>query len=371
MTHIPFVDLQAQYATIRNEISEAIQGVLDSAHFINGPQGKAFEQAFAAFCQASHAVGCGNGTDALYLALRALGIGPGDEIITTPNTFIATAEAVSLAGATPVFIDVDEMGLMNTELLEAACTERTRAVVPVHLRGEPAEMDAISEIAKARGLRVIEDAAQAHGAQYRNRVVGGLGDIAAFSFYPGKNLGAFGDAGAVTTNDEAVATKVRMLRDHGRTEKYIHEIEGVNSRLDELQAAVLTVKLRHLARWNDARRRAAVWYTERLRDLPNLVVPVARDHVVPVYHLFAVRTDRRDELMTHLKARGIACGVHYPVPLHLQPAYRHLGYRKGSFPHAERMARTSLSLPIYPEITEEAVDRVASVISDFIRRVKQ
>ena len=359
MPKLPLVDLHAQYASIKPEIDAAIRSVVESAAFVGGPAVREFETAFAAFCECAQAVSCGNGTDAIQIILRALGIGAGDEVITVPNTFIATTEAISLTGAKPVFVDVRaDTSLLDARQLAGAITQRTKAIVAVHLYGQPADMDAIAEA--ARGLPVIEDAAQAHGARYRGRRVGTLGTAATFSFYPGKNLGAYGDGGAMTFTDRELAKRCAMLRDHGRTDKYLHELEGTNSRLDTLQAAVLLVKLRKLDEWNAARRRAAGWYRERLANIPDLQLPHVADDVEPVWHLFVVHQPRRDALREALDKQGISTGIHYPVPLHRQPAYRQLA--AGPFPIADQLAGSCLSLPMYPEITEADVDRVATAL---------
>jgi dTDP-4-amino-4,6-dideoxygalactose transaminase len=361
---IPLVDLKAQYQRYKLEIDAAIQAVVVSTAFINGPQVKSFEAAFAGFCGARHAVGCQSGTSALHLALLACGVGPGDEVIVPSMTFIATSEMIGRLGAQPLFVDVDPLTAnLDPAAFEAAITERTRAVIPVHLYGRPAEMDPILEVARRHGLRVIEDAAQAHGARYRERRVGALGDIAAFSFFPGKNLGAYGDAGAVVTNDAQMAEEVRLLRNHGRRTKYTHQREGFNYRLDTLQAAVLEVKLRHLDTWNEARRHIADLYRERLAGLP-LDLPASPPDSQPVYHLFVVRLSRRDQVLAHLKAAGVEAGVHYPVPLHMQPAYEHLGYRPEDLPVSRALADRVLSLPIYPEMTEGQVETVVAALKE-------
>lgn len=363
MRKLPLVDLHAQYNSIKTEVDAAMHAVVESAAFVGGPAVREFEAAFATFCECSHVVSCANGTDAIYVVLRGLGIGAGDEVITVTNTFIATAEAISSTGAKPVFVDVGpDTALIDTNQIEAAITQRTKAIIPVHLYGQPADMDEINRIAKTQGLAVIEDAAQAHGARYRGRRVGALATAATFSFYPGKNLGAYGDGGAMAFTDSVLARRCAMLRDHGRLDKYLHELEGVNSRLDTLQAAVLLVKLRHLDSWNAARRRAAGWYVERLRDVPDLVLPVVADGNEPVWHLFVVRHPRRDRVREAMEKAGIGVGIHYPVPLHLQPAYAHLGHAKGRFPVAEQLAATCWSLPLYPELTETDVDRVVTAL---------
>ncbi len=366
MRPIPLVDLRAQYAAIGPEIRSAIDGVLASARFINGPDVSSFEQKFAAFCDAEFAVGVGSGTDALTLALQALDVGPGDEVITTANTFIATAEAIVAVGAAPVFVDVDPSHFnMTAETLSAAVTPRTRATIPVHLYGQPAPMAEIVEVAARHSIKVIEDASQAHGAEYDGKRVGSWGDAAAFSFYPAKNLGAYGDAGAVVTNDEQIAAAVRMLRDHGRTDKYLHEYVGVNSRLDTLQAAVLGVKLSHMEEWNEARRAVAAKYDAGLGEFARLTLPARMRGGRHVYHLYVVRTDRRDELSQSLSDSGIGVGIHYPIPLHLQPAFRSLGHGMGDFPVSERLAASILSIPMYPELSDTQLSRIVQTIGAF------
>lgn len=355
---IPFVDLKAQYASLKSPMDAAIQRVLDSTAFILGKEVGAFEQAFAEYIGMTHCVGVCSGTDALEVALRAYGIGPGDEVITVPNTYIATCEAISAVGAAIRWVEVDPRTYnMDPVRLQAAITLRTRAVIPVHLYGQPADMDPILEIAKRHKLTVIEDVAQAHGAMYRGRKAGTFGDTACFSFYPGKNLGAYGDAGAVVTNDPAIADHVRLLVNHGmRMEaKYVHVMEGYCHRLDNLQAAVLGVKLPHLDAWNAARRRAAALYDTLLQPLQQVVRPHMMDDVEHVYHLYVVQVPNRDRVQTALAARGIGIGVHYPIPLHQQPAYARLGHRPEDFPISQAMGPRLLSLPMYPEITEAQI----------------
>lgn len=387
---VPLVDLAAQYRTIRSEIDAAIGRVVDSACFILGEEVEAFEREWAEYCGVAEAVGTSSGQAALHLALVALGIGPGDEVITTPFTFFATAAAIRQAGARPVFADIERRtfaldGERLGELIEREYSYnelvgglvhrvrqgRLRAILPVHLYGQIGEMQPILDLAARYKLRVIEDAAQAHGADTRlvsstgphNRQrAGSLGHAACFSFYPSKNLGAYGDAGAVVTDDQPLAQRIRRLVNQGRTDKYLHSEEGFNYRLDALQAAILRVKLRHLERWNDARRRIATIYRAGLADVPGLILPEERPSSRHVYHLFVIRTERRDELLGKLVAQGIGAAVHYPVPLHLQPAFRALGYRVGDFPVAEECARTVLSLPIYPELPPERVEQIITVI---------
>jgi dTDP-4-amino-4,6-dideoxygalactose transaminase len=362
---IPLVDLKAQYLSIKDEIDAGIQRVVDSTGFILGPDVRAFEEEFARFCGVQHAVGVDSGTAALHLAFLACDIGPGDEVITTPHTFAATIGMLGRVGARPVFVDIDPRTYnIDPTRIEAAITGRTRAIMPVHLYGQPAEMDPILEMADRHGLKVIEDAAQAHGAEYKGRRAGSMGHVAIFSFYPGKNLGAYGDAGAVVTDDGEIAEKVRMLRDHGRREKYEHLLQGFNYRIDTLQAAILRAKLTHVEEWNKARRRHVVTYRELLSDL-DLVLPYEPEHVRAVYHLFVVRLQERDALREHLKDWGISTGIHYPIPLHLQPAYRHLSYKEGDFPITEECARQVLSLPMYPELTRAQMEEVARAIKEF------
>jgi dTDP-4-amino-4,6-dideoxygalactose transaminase len=368
---VPFLDLKAQGAAIRGEIETAIGKVLDETAFAGGPFVKAFEEDFARFCGSTHAIGVGNGTDALWAALIAFGIGKGDEVITVPNTFIATAEAISFCGAKPVFVDVDEKTCtMDPALFQKAITPRTRAVIPVHLFGQTADMDPIMAIARKHGLVVIEDACQAHGALYRGRPAGSIGDAGCFSFYPGKNLGAYGEAGAVVTSNDEAAAKMRVFREHGQPKKYFHDIVGWNCRMDGLQGAVLSVKLKHLPAWTEARRKNAKQYDQLLAGLPGIVLPHEASYAQHVYHLYAIRHSRRDELMTALGDKGIATGIHYPVPLHFTGAYQHLGYTEGSFPVSERIARELVSLPMFPELNQEQIDYVVAGIKEFVKNCK-
>lgn len=362
---VPFIDLKAQYATIRGEISAALQEVFDNSSFAGGPMVEKFENKFAAFCRSDYAIGTGNGTDALWMALLGLGIGPGDEVITTPGTFIATAEAISFCGATPVFVDIDEQTYnIDPALVAAAITSKTRAIVPVHLFGQPADMDPIIAVAKAHNLLVIEDACQAHGAEYKGRRAGSLGDAGCFSFYPGKNLGAYGEAGAVVTNNKELAATMRMFRDHGQRKKYYHSIVGWNARMDGFQGAVLGVKLPYLPAWTEARRKNGALYDSLLADVPDVITPHVADYAKHVYHVYAVRTRNREAVVEHLDKQGIACGIHYPVPLHLQEAYKDLGYKEGDFPVAEKCAREFVSLPMYPELPEESIRYVAEKLKE-------
>lgn len=362
---IPLVDLKAQYLSIKEEIDEAIQRVLNKCNFIMGDEVKIFEEELASFCSAKYAVGVSSGTDALLLALKAINIQPGDEVITVPNTFIATTEAITMAGGKIKFVDIDEETFnIDTNKIESAITNKTRAILPVHLYGQPANMDPIIDLAKKYNLKVIEDAAQAHGAEYNNKRVGALGDIGIFSFYPGKNLGAYGDAGAVVTNDPDISHKIAMLRNHGRTKKYEHEYEGYNCRLDTLQAAILRVKLKYINSWNEARRNHAYSYRKLLQNT-DIILPTEQKVSNHIYHIFAVRTADRDNLLNKLKNEGIGAGIHYPIPLHLQPAYRYLGYKSGDFPTTEKCAREIISLPMYPELDEVKIKKVAEAVSKF------
>jgi dTDP-4-amino-4,6-dideoxygalactose transaminase len=361
--NIPLVGLLDQYQTIKSEIDSAIENIITNSSFIGGEEVRRFESEFAAFCEARACVGVGNGTDALYLTLRALGIGLGDEVITVAHTFIATSEAISMTGATPIFIDIrEDTLLMNPDLIEPAITKRTKAIVPVHLYGQSCDMDAIMEIAGRHGLKVVEDAAQAHGGRWRGQRVGSIGDAATFSFYPGKNLGAFGDAGAVVSQDEALIEKIRMLANHGRLEKYTHKIEGVNSRLDSLQAAILRVKLRHLDEWNRKRRAHADFYLESLSQ-SEVRTQAVNPNAEPVWHLFVVRVQDREALQERLKAAGVSTGVHYPIPLHVQPAYESRQIPLGSLPITEAAASEVVSLPMYPELCQEQLESIVNAMT--------
>lgn len=356
---IPLLDLRAEYAEIRDAVDTSIKRVVESALFILGDEVTNFEKDFAAFCRAKHSIGVGSGTDALYVALRTCGVEAGDEVITTPMTFIATSEAISLCGAKPVFVDVDpKTHNMDPNLIEAAITPKTKVILPVHIHGYPVDMDPILALARKRGLKVIEDAAQAHGAEYMGRRVGTLADMACFSFYPGKNLGAYGDAGAITTNDAELAKKARLLRDHGRTSKYEHQIVSFNWRIDALQAAILHAKLPYLEGWNRRRQEIAVKYNELLKDC-GAQLPVISKEYSAVWHHYAVNVENRDSVQEKLKAVGVETGIHYPISLHEQPAYRFLEYDSGEFPHSEKVSQTTLSLPIYPSMSDEQVQHVA------------
>lgn len=369
---VPFQDLPLQTSQLRAELDPVIDRVLKHCGFVHGPECRDFEAAFAAAFGAKHAIGLGSGTDALQFILRGLGIGPGDEVITVANSFIASAEAISHAGAKPVLVDCRmEDYLIDPAAINAAITPRTKAVMPVHLYGQPANIDAIAPLCRKYGLYLIEDAAQAHGAKLADgRYCGTLGVAAGFSFYPGKNLGAFGDAGAVTTNEEPLAQKIRLLRNWGSTVKYHHEVQGYNSRLDTLQAAILHVKLEHLPRWNDQRQHVARWYRENLRGCPGVVLPDEMPWCGRhIYHLFVVRFPEHDRnaVAQKLLAAGVQTVVHYPIPIHLQKAYAELGHKPGSFPNAERAARSILSLPLFPEMTREQCDYACEALRVALR----
>ena len=365
--NVPFLNLKAAYTELRDDLDGACQRVMASGSFILGPEVAAFEREFAEYCEAKYCLGVANGLDALHLILRALEIGVGDEVIVPSNTYIATWLAVSSAGATPVAVEPDERTYnLDPSRLEAAITERTKAIIPVHLYGQPADMDRIKEIAAPYGIKVIEDAAQAHGARYKGRRTGGLSDAAAFSFYPGKNLGALGDAGAVVTNDGAMAEELRRLRNYGSPVKYQHDVKGFNSRLDEMQAALLRVKLKRLDEWNERRKQAARYYLETLEGVPDLRLPFVPEWAEPVWHLFVVRHPRRTALQRHLTAAGVGTIIHYPVPPHLQGAYADMQRLAGSFPLAERLGEEVLSLPLGPHISEAEIGYVVEQVSSFI-----
>ncbi len=362
MTRIPLLDLPAQYRSIKAEIDAAVLRVLEEGQYALGPAVSRFEQAFASYCGTSEAIGVNSGTSALHLALLAAGVTPGDEVITVPFTFVATSAAIEYAGARPVFVDVDDSYYtMDPARLEAAITPRTRAIVPVHLYGQPADMDPILEIAARYGVTVVEDACQAHGADYHGRRCGSLGTLGCFSFYPTKNLGAYGEGGAVVTHDPALAARIRLLRSWGEETRYTHAARGFNYRMDAIQGAILSVKLRHLDAWTEARRAHAASYARCLQDTMT-VVPPTREGVRHVYHAYVVRVPQRDAVRARLAAAGVQTGVHYPLPLHLQPAYGDLGYARGDFPVAERLAGEVLSLPMFPELAERQIEIVAGII---------
>ena len=359
---IPFVDLKAQYATIKTEVNDAIQGVLDSCQFTLGSEVAKFEEEFAAYSGAALGIGVNTGTSALHLALLAADIGPGDEVITVPFTFVATVAAIHYTGATPILVDIDPRTYtMDPAGLEAAITRRTKAIIPVHLYGQTADMDPILAIARKHKLIVIEDACQAHGAEYKGRRAGSMGDMGCFSFYPGKNLGAYGEGGMVVTDGPEFARKIRMLRDWGAEKKYQHVLKGYNFRLEGIQGAVLRVKLRYLDVWTEARRAAAARYEQALAG-SGVPTPVALGHNRHVYHIYAIRTAERQAWMDALAAQGIQSGIHYPIPVHLLPAYADLGYKSGQFPHSEKAASEVLSLPMFPELTSEQTAEVSSAV---------
>jgi dTDP-4-amino-4,6-dideoxygalactose transaminase len=361
---IPFVDLKSLHREIKDDLREVFDRVLDNSTFVLGPEVQRFEQEFAAYCGTEHCVAVNTGTAAIHLALAALSIGPGDEVITVPHTFIATAEAITAVGAKPVFIDINPVSFtMDPSLLEAAITRKTRAIIPVDLYGQVADMDPILEIANRHGIPVIEDACQAHGAEYRGRKAGAFGVAGCFSFYPGKNLGACGEGGAVTTNDAELAQRIRLWRDHGSSKRYEHIFPGLNMRMEGIQGGILSVKLKYLDRWNDQRRQAASAYDKALADT-DIEVPTEMDYGRHVYHLYVIQSENRDALRQQLSDAGIESGLHYPTPLHLQEAYRFLGYKQGDFPVTERVKSRILSLPMYPGIDPKAVERVTSELRE-------
>jgi dTDP-4-amino-4,6-dideoxygalactose transaminase len=362
---VPFLDLRVQHQPLMPELMEAFRQVTEASAFAGGPFVGQFETEFAAFCHTRHALGVGSGTDALWLSLLALGVGQGDEVITVPNSFMATAEAISLCGARPVFVDIDERTYtMDPAQLEAAITLRTQAIVPVHIFGQMADMDLVLAIARRHGTPVVEDACQAHGAEYKGRRAGSLGVAGCFSFYPGKNLGAFGEAGAITTDDSELRSRIQTLRDHGQARKHLHSAIGWNARMDGIQAAVLSLKLGRLVAANAARRTHAQLYDQLLADDPAIIRPAAATQNLHAYHIYAVRVRDRDCVLERMAARGVNCAIHYPVPIHLQKAYTFLGLGRGSFPVAERCAREFLSLPMYPELQPEQIRFVAQTLKE-------
>jgi dTDP-4-amino-4,6-dideoxygalactose transaminase len=382
---IPFLDLKAQYRQIEHEVVPLVTEAMENGMFIGGPNVEGFEKEFAEFCNTQYCIGVNSGTDALRFALMAAGVGPGHEVITVSNTFIATTEAISQVGATPVFVDIDEhtcnidpeklkvfieqkcsFDQSTNQLINQSTRSPVKAVIPVHIYGQMADMDPIMEFAQNRGLLVIEDACQAHGAKYKNKAAGSMGAAGCFSFYPGKNLGAYGEGGAVVTQDEKIAAEIRMIRDHGQNKKYFHTMEGYNGRLDAIQAAVLRVKLKRLADWNKARNDSAAYYNELLADVPGIEFAKVADFAESVYHLYVIMLDERDALQEFLGDKGIATGLHYPLPLHMQKAYEHLGYKEGDFPITERVAKRLLSLPMYPELTRDQIKYVVDSIKEFV-----
>ena len=375
---VPFLDLKIQYKQIEDEVTPMITRAMANGAFIGGEQVSCFETEFAGFCNGSYCVGVNSGTDALRFALMAIGVGPGDEVITVANTFIATTEAISQVGAKPVFVDIyPNTCNMDPNKLEdylknrlkpnvSSLKPRPKAVIPVHLYGQPVDMDPILYIAQKNNIDVIEDACQAHGAKYKNRNAGSLGAVGCFSFYPGKNLGAFGEGGAIITQDEDIAQKIRMIRDHGQRKKYFHDIEGYNGRLDAIQAGVLRIKLKRLEDWNKLRRQNAAYYNELLSEIPSITLLTEAEFAESVYHLYVILVDDRDGLQKFLDSKGVATGLHYPLPLHLQKAYEHLGYKKGAFPVTEHVADRLLSLPMFPELKPEQIEYVVQSIKQYI-----
>ena len=366
-TKVPFLDLWSQHLPLMSELNLAIQEVIKSSAFAGGRFVTAFEQDFAAYCNIPYAIGVGSGTEALWLSLLACGVGSGDEVITVPSTFMATAEAITHCGARPVFVDVDESTYtMNPDALKHALTAKTKAIIPVHLFGQPADMDPILEFGREHGLHVIEDACQAHGATYKGKRVGAFGDTGCFSFYPGKNLGAFGEAGAIVTSDAELDEKIKILRDHGQERKYFHSVVGWNCRMDGIQAAVLRIKLRQLETANQRRRDHAAQYDAGLREFDGIIAPTQASYARHVYHIYAIRVSNRDETIKSLADQGIATGIHYPVPVHLQEAYQTLGYTRSSFPIAERCAAEFVSLPMYPELTHSQIEQVIDGVKEAV-----
>lgn len=362
---IPMVDLTVQYRSIRKEIDSAVRDVLESGRFIMGPQVTAFEEEMAGYCDVTYGIGCASGTDGLMMALMAIGVGSGDEVITIPFTFAATAEVIALLGAKAVFVDIEpDTYLIDVDKIEKAVTKKTKAIIPVHLYGQSADMDRINALAEEHKLVVVEDACQAVGATYRNKRTCSLGEMGCLSFFPSKNLGAYGDGGMVLTSNETLAKKLRMIRDHGSDRRYHHDILGMNSRLDALQAAILRVKMKHIDEWNEARRDRAALYSELLKGAA-VVTPVTEEHNEHVFHQYSIRIKARDGLRKHLEDAGVATAIHYPVPLHLQPAFHHFGKGEGSFPVSEEVAREIISLPMYPELEEEAIQFIVEKIVEF------
>lgn len=363
---IPFVDLSAQYQNIKEEVDAAIASVIKTTAFILGPEVRQFEEEFAQFCNAKFAIGVDSGTSAIELIMRAYGIGTGDEVIIPANTFIATAYGVSYTGATPVFVEPTAHTYnIDVARIEAAITKRTKAIMPVHLYGQPVDMDPILDIAKKHNLIVVEDACQAHGARYKGKRTGAIGHAAAFSFYPGKNLGAYGDGGAITTNDERIAASLRRMRDYGQSEKYHHTELGYNRRLDSIQAAILRVKLRHLDSWNQARRDHANYYNKLLKG-SKYVLPEIPSFAEPIWHLYVLQSENRDSLMKYLSGIGVSTGIHYPIPIHLQGAYENLGHKEGDFPLTERISHKIVSLPMYAEMSNEMIEYVVNGLNSFV-----
>lgn len=365
---VPFLDLKANYYSVKNEITGAINDVLENTAYILGQKVSSFEKIFAEIHNVKHCIGVSSGTDGNHIVLWALGIGPGDEVIIPANTFIATAWGATLCGARPVFVDCEPDSYnICPKKVEGAITSKTRAIVAVHLYGQPANMGALKEIAARNNLFLVEDAAQAHLSEYKGKKVGGLADAASFSFYPGKNLGAYGEAGAVTTNNDELASRMKMIREHGQSQKYYHEILGHNYRMEGIQGAVLGVKLKHLDKWTENRRKVAMLYTQGLDKIGDIIPPHEMPYAKHVYHLYVIQTKKRDKLLDYLQKEGVSTGLHYPIPLHLQNCFKNMGYKKGDFPNTEQLADNCLSLPIYPEITGEQVEYVVNKIKSFFK----
>lgn len=366
---VPFLDLASHHAPFKGEFIRAIKEVIASGAFAGGVYVNAFEEEFAQYCETKYAIGVGSGTEALWLTLLALKIGPGDEVITSPTTFMATAEAITFCGAKPVFADIDPATYtIDPEAVEKAITARTKAIIPVHIFGQPADMNPVQEIARKHGLFIIADACQAHGARYHGKPIGTLGNAVCFSFYPGKNLGAFGEAGAIVTGDERLQEKIRVLRDHGQERKYHHTMIGWNCRMDGIQAAVLRIKLKHLDSANQLRRAHAEEYDRALKSVQEIQIPLQAHYAWHVYHVYAIRTRQREEVIDSMTASGVGCGIHYPVPVHLQEAYHHLRYATGSFPVAERCARDFISLPMYPELSSAQIEKVVRALKAALKK---
>jgi dTDP-4-amino-4,6-dideoxygalactose transaminase len=369
---IPLMDLSGSYEDIYEEISSKIKDCIDNTSFIGGNEVENFEKEFARYCDTKYAIACGNGTDALILALKSLGIGRGDTVITVPNTFIATTEAITSVGASVRFVDIDEKTYtMDPEKLEYFIEnnnkkEKIRAIIPVHLYGQMADMVSIKKIAEKYDIKIIEDSAQAHGAEYNGKKPGYYGDLATYSFYPGKNLGAFGDAGGITTNDEILSNTLRMLANHGRVDKYEHYIEGYNSRLDTIQAAVLRVKLKHLDKWTNLRKQKVIIYNDFLKEVPDIIIPSENEKSRHVYHVYVVRVKNRNLIKEKLKEKGISAGIHYPIPLHLQKAYDYLNYKNGDLPVTEMVSKEILSLPLWPEISNEQIEIICKELKELL-----
>lgn len=367
--NVPFVDLRRQYERIKDEIDKSIEEVLASTAFIQGKAVFDFEDQFSKYCGSKHCVAVNSGTSALMIALMANGIGVDDEVITATNSFIATAEAISLVGAKPVFVDVDSDSFnIDVSKIEEVITDKTKAIIPVHLYGQPADLDEIRRIAKEKGLIVIEDACQAHGAFYKDKRIGSMGNTCCFSFYPGKNLGAFGEGGALVTDDEEIAYRARSIRDHGTQKKYYHEMVGMNARMEGIQGAVLGVKLKYLDEWNEGRIRNAKKYDDHLMVLEDIKIPEIGFDGNSVYHLYVIRNERRDDLLEYLSKFDIATGIHYPIPIHLQKAYEFLDLKKGSFPVSEKLAEEILSLPMFPDLTSDEIEYVCEKILEFAKK---